>query len=247
MQAIHALAGRYGFRIVEDASHALGGRYQGAAIGGGRYSDITVFSFHPVKIVTTGEGGAAVTNHPGLAAHMRRLRSHGITRDRTEMTHEPDGAWYYQQVELGFNYRLTDLQAALCHSQLQRLDRFIGRRHELARRYDAALQAMPLVTPWQHPDTYSALHLYVIRLKLHEIRRTHREVFDALRAAGIGVNLHYIPGHRQPYYAGRAGASGGYPEADRYYADAISLPLFPLLADHEQDRVIGAVAEAVGA
>jgi dTDP-4-amino-4,6-dideoxygalactose transaminase len=163
------------------------------------------------------------------------------------MTHEPDGGWYYQQVELGFNYRLTDLQAALGLSQLQQLERFVGRRHALARRYDAALQELPLVTPWQHPDTYSALHLYVIRLKLHAIRRTHREVFEALRAAGIGVNLHYIPVHRQPYYATRQRASGEYPEADRYYGEAISLPLFPGLADHEQDRVIGAVAEAVGA
>ncbi len=247
MEAVHALAGRYGFRIVEDASHALGGRYRDAPVGSCRYSDIAVFSFHPVKIVTTGEGGAAVTNHPDLAATMRRLRSHGITRDRAEMTHEPDGAWYYQQVELGFNYRLTDLQAALGLSQLQRLERFVARRHELARRYDAALQGLPLITPWQHPDSYSALHLYVIRLKLHEIRRTHREVFDALRAAGIGVNLHYIPVHRQPYYAARNEASGEYPEADRYYAEAISLPLFPALSDDDQDRVIGAVAEAVGA
>jgi UDP-4-amino-4,6-dideoxy-N-acetyl-beta-L-altrosamine transaminase len=245
MAAIHALAGRYGFRIVEDASHALGGRYQGAPIGNGRYSDITVFSFHPVKIVTTGEGGAAVTNDGDLAARMRRLRSHGVTRDQAEMTHEADGPWYYQQVELGFNYRLTDLQAALGLSQLQRLDRFVARRHELARRYDAALQRLPLVTPWQHPDNYSALHLYVIRLKLREIRRTHRQVFEGLRAAGIGVNLHYIPVHRQPYYAARGCTNGDYPEADRYYAEAITVPMFPRLADEEQQRVIDAVAEAV--
>ena len=247
MAAIHALASRYGFRIIEDASHALGGRYQGAPIGNGRYSDITVFSFHPVKIVTTGEGGAAVTNHNDLAARMRRLRSHGITRDQAEMTHEPDGAWYYQQVELGFNYRLTDLQAALGLSQLRQLDRFVARRHELARRYDAALQGLPLVTPWQHPDNYSALHLYVIRLKLREIRRTHREVFEALRAAAIGVNLHYIPVHRQPYYAGRGCTSGDYPEADRYYAEAITVPMFPGLTDDQQQRVIDAVVEAVSA
>jgi UDP-4-amino-4,6-dideoxy-N-acetyl-beta-L-altrosamine transaminase len=244
MAAIHALAQQYGFTVVEDASHALGGRYKGERIGSGRYSDITVFSFHPVKIITTAEGGVAVTNDPALARRMRLLRSHGITRDAADMTHEPDGPWYYQQIELGFNYRLTDIQAALGFSQLKQLDAFVGRRHALARRYDEALHDVPVMTPWQHPDTYSGLHLYVIRLMLDRIGKTHREVFEELRAAGIGVNLHYIPVYRQPYYQRLGHTAADYPESERYYAEAISLPMFPALTEQQQDRVIEAVRSA---
>lgn len=238
MQAIHALGQRYGFRIIEDASHAIGGRYQGQPVGNCRYSDITVFSFHPVKIVTTAEGGMAVTKDAALAERMALLRSHGITREPEQMTHDPDGPWYYQQIELGYNYRMTEMQAALGVSQMQRLDEYVARRHELARRYDAALRALPVTTPWQHPDTYSGLHLYVIRLRTDRAAGSHRQVFDALRSAGIGVNLHYIPVHTQPYYERLGFRRGDFPEAERYYSQAISLPMYPTLTEQQQDDVI---------
>lgn len=245
MAAIGKLADRYGFRVVEDASHAIGSTYRGEPVGNCRYSDITVFSFHPVKIVTTAEGGMALTNDARLAESMGLLRSHGMTRDPSLMTHEPDGAWYYQQVALGFNYRMTDLQAALGVSQMARLDAYLERRHAIARRYDAMLAGLPVVTPWQHPDSLSAFHLYVIRLKLDQLQKTHRQVFDALRACGIGVNVHYIPVHTQPYYTRLGYGSGGFPEAERYYAEALSLPMFPLLTESQQDRVHLALQEAV--
>lgn len=241
MTAIHALAQRYGFKVIEDASHAIGGKYQGDFIGSGRYSDITVFSFHPVKIITTAEGGMAVTNDDELARRLALLRSHGITRDPAQMTHEADGPWYYQQIGLGFNYRMTELQAALGVSQMTRLDAFVARRHELARRYDTLLAGMPLSTPWQHPDSYSGLHLYVIRLELDSIGKSHRQVFEALREHGIGVNLHYIPVHTQPYYQDMGFEAGDFPEAARYYREAISLPMFQGLSDAEQDEVVAAV------
>ena len=244
MAAIHALGQQYGFRIIEDASHAVGGRYAGAPVGRGTYSDITVFSFHPVKIVTTAEGGAALTNRAALADRMRSLRSHGVTREASAMAAEPDGPWYYEQHELGFNYRLTDVQAALGLSQLTRLDAFVARRRELARRYDAALRELPVVTPWQHPDCVSATHLYIVRLDRSRVRPTHRQVFEALRAASIGVNLHYIPVYRQPYYARLGHTAAECREAERYYAEAISLPMFPALTEAQQDRVVAALAEA---
>lgn len=245
MGRIKALSERYGFRIVEDASHAIGGKYQGDFIGSGRYSDITVFSFHPVKIVTTAEGGMAVTNDDELAQCMETLRSHGITRDPARMTHEPDGPWYYQQVELGFNYRMTELQAALGVSQMTRLDDFVKRRHELARRYDELLADLPVVTPWQHPDSYSGLHLYVIRLKLAEIRASHREVFESLRKQGIGVNLHYIPVHTQPYYAAMGFSPEDFPESMRYYNEAISIPMYHGLTFEQQGAVVEALKQAL--
>ncbi len=245
MARINALSERYGFRVVEDASHAIGGRYQGDFIGNCRYSDITVFSFHPVKIVTTAEGGMAVTNNHELAQRMEMLRSHGITRDPVLMTHEPDGPWYYQQIDLGFNYRMTELQAALGISQMARVDDFVARRHELARRYDELLADLPVVTPWQHPDSYSGLHLYVIRLKLPEIARSHREVFEALRDQGIGVNLHYIPVHTQPYYAAMGFAPEDFPEAMAYYREAISIPMFHGLTFDQQDTVVAALRKAL--
>lgn len=245
MERIKALSERYGFRIVEDASHAIGGKYQCEFIGSGRYSDITVFSFHPVKIVTTAEGGMAVTNDAELAQRMEMLRSHGITRDPARMTHESDGPWYYQQVDLGFNYRMTELQAALGVSQMARLDDFVKRRHELARRYDELLADLPVVTPWQHPDSYSGLHLYVIRLKLAEIRASHREVFESLREQGIGVNLHYIPVHTQPFYAAMGFAPDDFPESMRYYNEAISIPMYHGLTFEQQDTVVAALKEAL--
>jgi UDP-4-amino-4,6-dideoxy-N-acetyl-beta-L-altrosamine transaminase len=243
MRAIHALGQQYGFRIIEDASHAVGATYLGEPVGNCRYSDITIFSFHPVKIITTAEGGMAMTNDPALAERMERLRSHGITRDPAAMAWDSEGPWYYQQVELGYNSRITDLQAALGHSQLARLDDYVARRHAIAARYDAALAGLPLTTPWQHPDSRSALHLYPIRL--HDAAR-RREVFEALRAAGIGVNVHYIPVHTQPHYHRLGFRPGDFPEAERYYAGAISLPMFPTLTPAQQDEVVAALAEVLG-
>ncbi|MDX3895325.1 UDP-4-amino-4,6-dideoxy-N-acetyl-beta-L-altrosamine transaminase [Pusillimonas sp.] len=248
MEAIHALSKRYGFYVIEDASHAIGGRYKNEKIGNCHFSDITVFSFHPVKIVTTAEGGMALTNSGEFASQMQLLRSHGVTRDTSLMTHEPDGPWYYQQVELGFNYRMTELQAALGISQMNRLDDYVARRHELALRYDALLAKLPVTLPWQHPDSYSGLHLYAIRLQLDKIRLSHLEVFELLRAHGIGVNLHYIPVHTQPYYQRLGFTKGDFVEAERYYSEAISLPMFHTMSDEQQDRVIAAlkIALAIG-
>lgn len=246
MRAIHELSKRYGFRIIEDASHAIGGKYLNEPIGNCRYSDITVFSFHPVKIVTSAEGGMAVTNNDRLAEKMALLRSHGITRTPSLMTKPMEGSWYYQQVDLGFNYRMTDLQGALGVSQMGRLVHYVARRHELARRYDKLLKDLPVVTPWQNKDGYSAFHLYVIRLKLDEISATHVEVFEALRAKEIIVNLHYIPVHTQPYYQEMGFRPGDFPEAEKYYAEAISIPMFPTLTYSEQDFVVEALKEAMG-
>ena len=237
MQAIHELAKKYGFSIIEDASHAIGGKYKGEPIGNSRYSDITVFSFHPVKIVTTAEGGMAVTNNAKLAEQLNLLRSHGITRDEELMTKAADGPWYYQQIELGYNYRMTELQAALGLSQMQRLEAFVIKRNELASRYDNLLHDLPVTLPWQHPDSYSARHLYVIRLQLEQINITHLDVFNALRAAGIQANLHYIPVHMQPYYQKMGFASGQFPEAEKYYKEAISIPLFSAMTAGQQDTV----------
>lgn len=246
MAAIHALSLKYGFRIIEDASHAIGGRYKGNAIGSGQYSDITVFSFHPVKIITTGEGGMALTNDPEIYNHLARLRSHGITRDPAEMTQAPDGPWYYQQIELGFNYRMTEIQAALGLSQMQRLDQFVATRHEIAKKYDELFKDCPLTVPWQHEDSYSGLHLYVVRLKLGSINASHREVFERLRVAGIGVNLHYIPVYRQPYYARLGFDPSNFPEAERYYAEAISLPMYPALTYEQQVEVVKRLTTPIG-
>jgi UDP-4-amino-4,6-dideoxy-N-acetyl-beta-L-altrosamine transaminase len=247
MQAIHALAQRYGFKIIEDASHAIGGKYQGEFIGNCRYSDITVFSFHPVKIITTAEGGMALTNDAVLAERMALLRSHGITRDPALMTHEVDGPWYYQQIDLGFNYRMTELQAALGISQMARLDHYVARRHQLAERYNGLLAGLPVTTPWQHSDSYSGLHLYVIRLHLDKLQRSHRQVFESLREQGIGVNLHYIPVHTQPYYQRMGFKQGDYPQAESYYAEAISLPMFQTMNEEQQDTVVAALDKAVSA
>ncbi|WP_203300256.1 UDP-4-amino-4,6-dideoxy-N-acetyl-beta-L-altrosamine transaminase [Marinobacter sediminum] len=238
MEAIAALAEEYGVKVIEDASHAIGGKYQGEFIGSSRYSDITVFSFHPVKIVTTAEGGMAVTNDAKLAERMNLLRSHGITRDPALMTQKPDGPWYYQQVDLGFNYRMTELQAALGVSQMERLEAFVARRHELAKRYDQLLADLPVVLPWQHPDSYSGLHLYVIRLKLDSITKSHKEVFESLREQGIGVNLHYIPVHTQPYYRDMGFEAETFPHSMAYYREAISLPMFQGLTEDQQDEVV---------
>lgn len=243
MREINLLAEHYGFRIIEDASHAIGGKYLDGPIGNCRYSDIAVFSFHPVKIITTGEGGMAVTNDPELAERMALLRSHGITRDSTKMTKASDGPWYYQQIDLGFNYRMTDIQAALGSSQMERLDEFVSKRHVVAERYDALLTGLPVITPWRNPESLSAFHLYVVRLRLNEIEKTHLAVFEQMRSQGIGVNLHYIPVHLQPYYETLGFRSGYCPEGERYYGEAISLPLYPGLTEDNQNRVVDALKE----
>jgi UDP-4-amino-4,6-dideoxy-N-acetyl-beta-L-altrosamine transaminase len=238
MEGIQALSQRYGFKVIEDASHAVGGSYKGARIGNCRYSDITVFSFHPVKIITTAEGGMAMTNDPRLAARLRLLRSHGITRDTAEMTHPSDDPWHYEQIALGFNYRLTDVHAALGLSQIRRIDEFVAKRHVVANRYDEAFEDLPVTIPWRHADGRSAFHLYVIRLKLDQIRKTHRQVFEDLRAASVGVNLHYIPVYRHPYYVQFGFEPSTFPESERYYAEAISLPMYPGITEADQNHVI---------
>jgi len=245
MSTIFSLSKRYGFKIIEDASHAIGGEYRDEPIGNCRYSDITVFSFHPVKIITTGEGGMAVTNNDEYGERMKLLRSHGITRDPQLMTKNMDGPWYYQQVALGFNYRMTDLQAALGASQMTRLKQFVVRRHELANRYNELLKDFPLTTPRKDLDGYSGLHLYVIRLHLNKINKAHLEVFEGLRARGIIVNLHYIPVHLQPYYQRLGFKFGQFPEAERFYAEAISLPMYAALSNDQQDQVVNAISEVL--
>ena len=245
MRAIGKLSKEYGFKVIEDASHAIGGKYLGKPVGNSEYSDITVFSFHPVKIITTGEGGMALTNNHDFARKMQLLRSHGITRDQHEMIHTSDGSWYYQQIELGFNYRMTDIQAALGLSQMSRLDGFVAKRHEIAARYNELLKDLPLILPHQHVDSFSALHLYVIRLQLDKINKTHKEVFESLRAAGIGVNLHYIPVYRQPYYREFGYLTTDWPESEKYYEEAISLPIYPALMASEQDKVIQILTETI--
>ncbi len=240
MAQIHSLSLQYGFKIIEDASHALGGRYKGKPIGNGLYSDITVFSFHPVKIITTGEGGIAVTNNASLAEKMSMLRSHGITYDNASMQQqEPEEIWNYQQIDLGFNYRMSDIHAALGLSQMQRLDTFVAQRHTIASKYNLMLSGLPVVIPFQHRNGYSSFHLYVICLKLNAINKTHRQVFETLHLAGIGINVHYIPVHMQPYYQKFGFKRGDFPVAEDYFSKAISLPIFPDLTYKQQDIVIG--------
>jgi UDP-4-amino-4,6-dideoxy-N-acetyl-beta-L-altrosamine transaminase len=244
MREIAGLAQKYGFSIIEDASHAIGGRYREKTVGSCEYSSIAVFSFHPVKIVTTGEGGMAVTNDPKLAARMRLLRAHGITRDVALMKNSSAGPWYYEQIDLGFNYRMTDMQAALGSSQMQRIDNFVRRRHTLVDRYDAGLKDQPVILPWKYPEAYSAHHLYVVRIDESKTARTRKEVFLQLRSNGIGVNVHYIPVHTQPFYAAAGFRKGDFPVAEKYYAGALTLPLFNGLAEDQQDAVMERVHEA---
>lgn len=245
MASIHTLSQKYGFKIIEDASHAIGGKYKGEPVGNCRYSDITVFSFHPVKIITTAEGGMALTNNSELATRLGLLRSHGITREPSLMTKGMDGPWYYQQVALGYNYRMTDIQAALGVSQMTRLERYVSRRHEIAGTYNKLLAELPITLPWQHPDSYSAYHLYIIRLQLDQIKSTHLQVFEALRAKDIMVNLHYIPVHTQPYYQRMGFKTGDYPEAEQYYREAISIPMHPTLTEEDLKTVAESLREAI--
>ncbi len=238
MAPIGELARRYGFRVIEDASHAMGAAYRGAPVGRCDFADIAVFSFHPVKIVTSGEGGVATTRDPELAGRMRLVRSHGMTRDPAQMTRAPEGPWDYEQIALGYNYRITDIQAALGASQMKRISDFVARRREIAERYDREFEGLPLVRPWQHPDTASSWHLYVVLVDPDRRRRA----FEGLRAAGIGVNVHYVPVHTQPFYRERFGfAAGDFANAEAYYARAISLPMYAALTDAQQSQVVDAV------
>jgi UDP-4-amino-4,6-dideoxy-N-acetyl-beta-L-altrosamine transaminase len=246
MEAIYALSKKYDFNVIEDASHAIGATYQGRSVGGCRYSDITVFSFHPVKIITTAEGGMATTNDQNLAKRMELFRSHGITRDATVMARPSDGPWYYEQIDLGFNYRMTELQAALGISQMDRLTQFVARRRELAARYDYLLSGLPILLPWQSPDAKSAFHLYIIRLKLSEINKTHLEVFNILREEAIGVNLHYIPVYKHPFYKSMGFQSSDWVHSENYYSNTISIPIYYGLTNEMQDRVVAAIHESIG-
>ena len=241
MAAIGALAGEFGVSVVEDASHAIGGRFGNRPVGSCQHSDIAVFSFHPVKIVTTAEGGAATTQNADLAQRMELFRSHGVTRNEALYEGESHGAWYYQQVELGLNYRMTDLQAALGVAQMKRLDEYVARRNALADRYDLLLRDLPLDRPGRLDQAYSAFHLYVIRVQASR----RRQVFDHLRANGIGVNVHYIPVHTQPYWTRFGFAEGQFPAAEDYYARAISIPLYPAMTDADQDTVVRVLTEAL--
>lgn len=244
MRDIRALADRYGFAVIEDASHAVGGRYLNEPVGNCRWSDITVFSFHPVKIITTGEGGVALTNNPELDARMRRLRSHGITRDSGLMDGACEGDWYYQQIDLGYNYRMTDIQAALGSSQMKRLDTFVKRREHLANRYDVLLADISLTLPSRHPHAESANHLYVVHLPKGAAERLR--IFSGMRQAGIGVNVHYIPVHTQPYYRALGFRAGDFPNAETYYSGAISLPLYFGMSDEDQNRVVDTLKNLTG-
>jgi dTDP-4-amino-4,6-dideoxygalactose transaminase len=241
MEAISALAHAHGVRVIEDASHAIGATYQGRPVGDCRFSDICVFSFHPVKIITTAEGGLATTQDAALARAMELARSHGITRDPGLMTHAPDGPWYYQQITLGYNYRMTEMQAALGLSQMTRLGQMVARRQALAARYDTLLSNLAVTRPLQAADTASSWHLYVIRVEAAR----HKAVFEGLRAGGIGVNLHYIPVHTQPYYRAMGFAPGMFPNAEAYYAEAISIPLYFGLTEADQDRVVAVLADCL--
>lgn len=246
MDKINALSKKYGFRIIEDASHAIGGKYKGKSIGSCQYSDITVFSFHPVKIITTGEGGMCLTNDSQLAISLNRYRSHGIVRHPNEMTHVPDGPWYYQQISLGFNYRMTDIQAALGLSQMKRLDDFVQSRHIIAKRYYELLQLDWLELPFQHPDCYSGLHLFIIRVKKNDKLITQSQLFEKLRNAGILVNLHYIPVYSHPYYENIGYDTNEFPQAALYYSEAISIPMFATLTESEQIFVIDTIIQPTG-
>lgn len=245
MHEINNLSKQYGFKIIEDASHAVGAEYRGNKVGSCKYSDITVFSFHPVKIITTGEGGVVLTNSERIAKEITKLRSHSITRDACELEDNMQGDWYYEQQGLGFNYRLTDIQAALGSSQFKRLDDYVAKRNQLADTYRGSLSSLPIKLPTIIDDSYSSYHLYIIRLKSEYINSTKKEVFAALRGMGIGVNLHYIPIYFQPYYRNLGFSKGICPNAEEYYDQAISIPIFPTMTKDQQLAVVDSIRKAV--
>jgi UDP-4-amino-4,6-dideoxy-N-acetyl-beta-L-altrosamine transaminase len=241
MSQIHALSQRYGFRIIEDASHAIGAEFQSERIGSCKYSDITIFSFHPVKIITSGEGGCATTNDKALARKMMLLRSHGITRETDQMTQEPDGPWFYEQVMLGFNYRITDLQAALGASQIERLNTYIERRHKIVKIYNNALQDCPVKLHFQKSDRRSSYHLYIIRVDLQRLHISKKELFERLRTKGIGTNVHYIPVPNHYYFKQLGHRLSNFPEATKFYHEALSLPMYPTLTASQTNYIIDAL------
>jgi UDP-4-amino-4,6-dideoxy-N-acetyl-beta-L-altrosamine transaminase len=246
MKRIKELSLIYGFKIIEDASHAIGGKYCGEPIGNCAYSDITVFSFHPVKIVTTAEGGMAVTNNTKYAKKLELMRSHGITRNTEDMVSASQGPWYYEQIDLGYNYRMTDLQSALGLSQMGRLDKFVEARHRVADLYKSMLQDSRINLPWQHPEGHSALHLFVVRVNRALVEKSHSQIFKELRNLGVGVNLHYIPVYLHPYYQKQGFVPGYCPEAEKYYSEAISLPMYPKLTEQQQNKVVTSVFKVLG-
>ncbi len=245
MEAVAELSNKYGFSVIEDACHAIGSLYHGEPTGNCHYSDITVFSFHPVKAITTGEGGMATTRREELANKMALLRCHGITRDQDQMTRKPDGPWYYQQIGLGYNYRMTDIEAALGKSQLERLDEFISRRTHIATRYDELLGSLSQQSQHRPGNCYSAMHLYVIRLQTEYLDKSRTQIVNELRDKGIGVNVHYIPVHTQPWYQQMGFKTGSYPEAEKFYDEAISLPIFPDLQDDDFSFIVDSLHEVV--
>jgi UDP-4-amino-4,6-dideoxy-N-acetyl-beta-L-altrosamine transaminase len=245
MKKIHSLSKEYGFKVIEDASHAIGGKYLNQSIGNCQYSDITVFSFHPTKIITTAEGGVATTNSKKLSDKMKLIRNHAITRDETLMIGESDGGWYYQQIDLGFNYRMSEIQAALGVNQLKRVDKFVAKRHKLQEKYDQLLDGMPIIRPYQDKDCYSSLHLYPIQIDSNKTNKSRRQVFSEMREHGIGVNVLYIPIHLQPYYAQFGFKLGDFPNVESYYNNTISLPLFHLMSMEKQNLVVSAIKEVL--
>ena len=245
MQEIYDLSKQYGFTVIEDASHAIGADYKDTKVGCCKYSDMTVFSFHPVKIITTGEGGMVLTNSEELYKKLTLYRSHCITRDENLMTKEADGPWYYQQIGLGFNYRMTELQAALGLSQLAKVDKFVARRRQLAERYNELLKDLPLKLPYQNTDTDSSWHLYIVRVDFNKIKKTKKEIFAEMKAKGVCLNLHYIPVHTQPYYQNLGFKNGDFPVSEKYYEEAFTLPLYYSLTDEQQDCVVSALKEVL--
>ena len=245
MKRIHELAQEHGFMVMEDACHAMGADYLGKKVGCCEFSDMVVFSFHPVKIVTTGEGGMILTNNEELYQKLLLFRSHGITRDENLMTHEVDGPWYYQQLELGFNYRMTDLQAALGYSQMKRVDEFVARRRELAARYERLLANLPVRTPQVLEGAVPSWHIYVVRVDFSQLRISKQEIFDRMKANGIVLNLHYIPVHMQPYYQKFCFADGDFPSSESYYREALTLPLYYDLTDDSQGRIVESLRDVL--
>lgn len=245
MRAIKKLSEEYGFTLLEDASHCIGADYADTKVGSCAYSDMAVLSFHPVKIITTGEGGMVLTNDVALYEQLCLYRSHGITRDPKHMTKESDGDWYYQQVALGFNYRMTDIQAALGASQMDRLDEFVARRRALAVRYNELLRDLPLRTPFVLKEAQPSWHLYIVRIDFDRVRKTKQQIFAEMRARGIALNLHYIPVHTQPYYEALGFHAEDCPAAVEYYREALTLPLYPCMTDAEQEMAARALREVL--